>query len=118
MRVVAIRPVLMLPLITSAVLLIAAPAIAAEPVVWRADYNSARREAIEKGLPLFLVIGTDSCFYCRKLEAGPFRDPAIATQLMRNFIPIKVDANKEPNLCGPSRCRFIPPWSLLRRMER
>ena len=67
------------------------------------------RKRIEKGLPLFLVIGTDNCFYCRKLEAGPFRDPAIATQLDRgNFIPLKVDANKEPNLAKALKVQIYP----------
>lgn len=112
MRIVAIRPVLLLPLVTSAVLLIAAPGIAAEPVTWRTDYNSARREAAERAMPLFLVIGTDNCFYCRKLEAGPFRDRAIAMQLMRNFIPIKVDANKEANLARALKVQVYPTMVL------
>jgi thioredoxin-like negative regulator of GroEL len=112
MRFVAIRPVLLLPLVTSAVLLVATHARAAEPVLWRTDYNSARREAVERGLPLFLVVGTDNCFYCRKLEAGPFRDQAIATQLMRNFIPIKVDANKEPNLARALKIQVYPTMVL------
>ena len=77
MRVFATRPALLFPLATAVVFLFASNGTAADPVTWRSDYNSARKEAGEKGLPIFLVIGTDNCFYCRKLEAGPFRDPAI-----------------------------------------
>jgi thioredoxin-related protein len=100
--------VFLVPLVTAAVLLAPGPAPAAEPVVWRTDYNAARREAAEKGLPLFLVVGTDNCFYCRKLEAGPFRDGAIVEQLAHNFIPLKVDANKEPNLASALKVQVYP----------
>jgi uncharacterized protein YyaL (SSP411 family) len=112
MPVIATRPALLLPLVTSAVLLFATSAPAADPVVWRTDYNAARKEAAEKGLPLFLVIGTDNCFYCRKLEAGPFRDAAIAGHLTRNFIPLKVDANKEPNLAKALKVQVYPTMVL------
>src|SRR5262245_18531970 len=92
------RYAVLLPLVTAAVLSFATTTQAADPVVWRTDYNAARKEAAEKGLPVFLVIGSDNCFYCRKLEAGPCRDAAVVAQLTQNFIPLKVDANKEPNL--------------------
>jgi thioredoxin-related protein len=112
MRVFANRPVLLLPFVTAAVLLFATNARAADPVTWRTDYNAARREAAEKGLPIFLVIGTDNCFYCRKLEAGPFRESAIVAQLVHNFIPLKVDANKEPNLARALKVQVYPTMVL------
>jgi len=112
MHVIATRSALLLPVVTSAIFLFASNAPAVEPVMWRTDYNAARKEAAEKGLPLFLVIGTDNCFYCRKLEAGPFRDAAIAGHLMRNFIPLKVDANKEPNLAKALKVQVYPTMVL------
>lgn len=108
MHIIATRSALLLPIVTSAVLLLATNAPAADPVVWRTDYNTARKEAADKGLPLFLVIGTDNCFYCRKLEAGPFRDGAITAHLTRNFIPLKVDANKEANLAKALKVQVYP----------
>lgn len=108
MRVFAIRPVLLLPLVTAAVLATVGRASAAEPLAWRTDYNQARKEANERGLPLFVVIGTDNCFYCKKLEAGPFRDPAVLSQLVDNFIPLKIDAHKEPALAKALRVQVYP----------
>src|SRR6516164_4561670 len=70
----------------------------AEALHWRTDYNTARKEAAEKGLPLLIEIGTDECFYCRKLESVTFRDPAVAAMLAGDFVPLKVDANREPTL--------------------
>jgi len=99
---------LLIPLVTAAALALPSAALAADPVVWRSDYNSARKEAIEKGLSLCVVIGTDNCFYCRKLEGGPLRDAAIAAQLTNNFIPLKLDANKDPNIAKALKVQLYP----------
>jgi thioredoxin-like negative regulator of GroEL len=108
MRVFPTRPVLLLPLVTAAVLGAVSRASAGDPVTWRTDYNSARKEASERGLPLLVVIGTENCFWCKKLEAGPFRDPAVLAQLADNFVTLKVDANKEPTLARALKVQSYP----------
>jgi len=108
MRVFPTRPVLLLPLVTAAVLGAVSRASAADPVTWRTDYNAARKEAAERGLPLLVVIGTDNCYWCKKLEAGPFRDPAVLAQLADNFVTLKVDANKEPTLAKALKVQSYP----------
>jgi thioredoxin-like negative regulator of GroEL len=67
-------------------------------VHWRHDYNAARREAAEKNLPLVLDFGTENCFWCKKLDATTFRDPAVARLLSERFIPLKIDAEREATL--------------------
>lgn len=108
MRVFASRHAALFPLITAAVLAPVASAAAADPVVWRTDYNAARKEAAEKGLPLFVVVGSDNCFYCKKLEAGPFRDAAVVAQLAGNFVPLKIDATRDPALAKALRVQLYP----------
>ncbi|HEV3261731.1 MAG TPA: DUF255 domain-containing protein [Gemmataceae bacterium] len=66
----------------------------AQEVGWRYDYNEARREASEKNRPLILDFGTESCFWCARLESTTFRDPVIAALINDRFIPLKVDAEK------------------------
>ena len=85
-----------------------AVAQAQAPVRWRTDYNSARKEASEKGLPIFLEITSDDCFYCRKLEAGPLRDPGVASLLSTQFVPLRVDGNAEAGLCRSLRVTAYP----------
>jgi thioredoxin-like negative regulator of GroEL len=108
MRVPASRAPALFPLITAAVLALPAAAPAADPVAWRTDYNAARKEAVEKGLPLAVVVGSDNCFYCRKLEGGPLRDPAVVAQLATNFVVLKLDATKEPGLAKALRVQMYP----------
>lgn len=90
--------------------LLAATASAAEPtaVLWRTDYNAARKEAQEKGLPLLVEIGTEDCLYCRKQDATTFRDPGVVGLLNNQFVPVKVDGNRAETLVQALRVQVYP----------
>jgi thioredoxin-like negative regulator of GroEL len=75
---------------------------------WRTDYNSARKEAAEKGLPLLIDFGTEECHFCRKLEAITFRDPKVATLMNNRFVLLKIDADREPALANHLNIRSYP----------
>ena len=76
--------------------------------VWRAMHASARKEAQDKGLPLLVEVGTEDCFYCRKLDATTFRDPAVTGLLAGGFVPLRVDANREPALAKALKVQVYP----------
>jgi tetratricopeptide (TPR) repeat protein len=82
--------------------------VLAQEVRWRVDYNDARKEAQEKGLPLVLDFGTEACFWCKKLDDTTFRDPTISTALNDQFIPLKIDANRNPALAEALRIQSYP----------
>lgn len=84
-----------------------APAQAQE-INWRTNYNAARKEAREKSRPIFLDIGTENCFHCRRLDASTFRDPAIVELLNTQFIPLKIDGNVETTLVEALRIQAYP----------
>ncbi len=102
----ALRAALLL--LPAAALTSHAPAVAADPVTWRSDYNAARREAADAGRPMAVVLGTDECVYCRKLEATTLRDAAVAGMLAGQFVPLKVDANRQPKLAQALRVNLYP----------
>lgn len=110
------RLLVLFPLVTASALWLAEPTAAqparpapvAPALVWRTDYNTARKEAQEKGLPLVVVVGTEDCFYCRKLEAGPLKDAGIANLLAGNFIPLKLDATRAPDLAKALKVQLYP----------
>jgi thioredoxin-like negative regulator of GroEL len=70
----------------------------AQSVQWRTDYNSARKEATEKGRPILIDFGTENCMWCKKLELSTLRDSAIVRLLNENFVSLKMDAEREPAL--------------------
>jgi tetratricopeptide (TPR) repeat protein len=117
MRRPVARTLVLFPLVTASALWVAQPAFAqparpaanpAPAVAWRTDYNTARKEAQEKGLPLLLVIGTENCVYCRKLEAGPLKDAAVANLISTAFIPLKLDATNAPELAKALKVQLYP----------
>ena len=80
----------------------------AQEVQWRYDYNAARREAVQKNRPLILDFGTEHCFWCKKLDVTTFREPTIVGVLNEQFIPLKVDAEKEVPLANALRIQNYP----------
>jgi thioredoxin-related protein len=68
----------------------------AEDVDWRSDYNAARKEAAEKGRPILLDFGYETCTFCRKLDATTFRDPEVIKRLNASFVPLRIDIEKDP----------------------
>jgi len=84
------------------------PAAAAQEVNWRASYQAARKEAEEKNKPIMLDFGTESCFWCKRLDASTFKDPAVVGLLNEQFIPLKVDAEKELQLAQGLKITSYP----------
>jgi thioredoxin-like negative regulator of GroEL len=102
------RPNFAPALLALAALAAACPDLVAQGPAWRTDYNSARREATEKGRPILLDIGTENCFWCRKLDATTFRDPAVLALVNSDFIPLRVDAEREPGLVQRLQIQSYP----------
>lgn len=98
-------------LVPAVIFLIVTPfARGADPAVtiqWRTDYNAARKESAETGLPILIQIGTEECFYCKKMEATTYRD-ANVLGLMNGFIPLKIDGNKDVNLVKTLKIQLYP----------
>jgi thioredoxin-related protein len=99
----------MISAVTGTLLLALSPALGQERnAAWRSDYDSARKEAVNKGLPLFLVVYSDSCVHCQRLEAGPLRDRGVVELLNQRFVPIRVNGAKAPRLIEALRIQAFP----------
>jgi thioredoxin-related protein len=80
----------------------------AQQVEWRQNYNRARKEAEEKNRPLLLDFGTESCFWCKKLDTTTLREPAIANLLNQRFVPLRIDANRDHVLVEALKIQGFP----------
>src|SRR6516165_9817254 len=90
-------------------LIVCGPGLAsAQEILWRKDYNEARREAEAKNLPLVLEFSTESCFWCRRLEATTFQEPTVVRLMNQRFIPLKVDAYRDAMLTQALRIQSFP----------
>jgi len=77
-------------------------------VQWRHDYNAARKEAEEQSRPLCIDFGTEQCIWCKRLDLSTFKEPSVVSLLNEKFIPLKIDANREPQLAQALRIETYP----------
>ena len=75
---------------------------------WRYDYTKARKEAEAKNLPLVVDFGTENCYWCRKLDEITFKDRTVIGLMNEKFIPLKVDAGREPKLTQALNINAFP----------
>jgi uncharacterized protein YyaL (SSP411 family) len=68
------------------------------PVDWYAWGSEALERAKREDRPIFLSIGYSACHWCHVMERESFEDPALAEQLNRDFVAIKVDREERPDL--------------------
>ncbi|MFO0927622.1 MAG: DUF255 domain-containing protein [Gemmataceae bacterium] len=90
------------------VLLASARTGLADEVKWRSDYGRALKEATERGVPLFLDVGTENCYWCKQLDARTFTDPELIQLLNTRLVPLKVDGNKQTFLVQALRVQSYP----------
>ncbi|MCG3175567.1 MAG: hypothetical protein MOGMAGMI_00500 [Candidatus Omnitrophica bacterium] len=68
------------------------------PVDWRPWGPEAFAEAKRTDRPLFVSIGYSTCHWCHVMERESFEDPAVAEELNRYFVPVKVDREERPDI--------------------
>lgn len=68
------------------------------PVEWWPWGPEALAAAREQGKPILLSVGYAACHWCHVMAHESFETPAIAAQMNRDFINIKVDREERPDL--------------------
>jgi thioredoxin-like negative regulator of GroEL len=84
------------------------PGARAQEVHWRTDYNAARKESQEKGLPLIIDFGTENCVWCIRQDQTTFREPTIVGLVNQKFVGLKINAAQEPTLAQMLRVQVYP----------
>src|SRR5262245_26166532 len=68
------------------------------PVDWRPWGEEAFAEARARDVPVFLSVGYSTCHWCHVMEEESFEDLEIADYLNRNYVAIKVDRERRPDI--------------------
>jgi uncharacterized protein YyaL (SSP411 family)/aryl-alcohol dehydrogenase-like predicted oxidoreductase len=71
---------------------------ARNPVDWYPWGAEALARARAEDKPILLSIGYSACHWCHVMERESFEDEAIATQMNRDYVCIKVDREERPDL--------------------
>ncbi|MFO7997365.1 MAG: thioredoxin family protein [Bacteroidales bacterium] len=101
------------------------------------SYETGMNKISEENLKGFLHFYTDWCTYCKKMNQETFSDDSVADYLNQNFVPIRINAEKQREVAkkyGVSRFPnnwfisedssdigsqpgFIPPDALLKMLQ-
>ena len=68
------------------------------PVDWFAWGEDALRLAREQDKPILLSVGYSACHWCHVMAHESFEDAAVAAEMNRLYINIKVDREERPDL--------------------
>ena len=68
------------------------------PVEWHPWGEEAFEKARAEDKPILLSIGYSACHWCHVMERESFEDKAIARQMNRQFVSIKVDREERPDV--------------------
>ena len=68
------------------------------PVEWYAWGPEALNKAKAENKPIFLSVGYSTCYWCHVMERQCFENEAIAAEMNRLFVNIKVDREERPDV--------------------
>lgn len=78
-----------------------------QEIQWHA-YNDGMARGKFENKKMFIHFFAQWCAVCKTMEKNTFNDPAIIAALNQNFIPIKVDADREVGTASMYRVRALP----------
>ena len=85
---------------------------AADKIDWHSYESGLARGKFEKK-KVFLYFQAEWCTYCAEMDRTTFKDPAVIAALNRNFIPIRVDSERETAAAALFRVKGLPDlWFL------
>jgi thioredoxin-related protein len=83
-----------------------------EEVPWL-GYDEAIQDAQRNGRPVFLYFFVDNCVYCRKMDGQTLVAPRVVDHLKADFVSVRVDAERSPQLARKYMVRGFPTsWFL------
>ncbi len=62
---------------------------------WSESYQSAVQQAKEEGKYIYLLVTTEQCRWCRKLEATTLKDEKVIQRIHQKYVPVHVTRDKD-----------------------
>jgi uncharacterized protein YyaL (SSP411 family) len=66
----------------------------ASDIAWNDTYEQAQAKAKKESKPMLVIITTEQCRWCRKLEATTLSDDEIVSKINSHFVPVHITRDK------------------------
>jgi YHS domain-containing protein/thiol-disulfide isomerase/thioredoxin len=89
------------------------PIPAGDMLAWRTDFTTAKQEAAADGRPLLVTITAVWCGACRQMQQLTLSESRVARIIQQSYIPVKIDADAEPQLITALGIQAFPTTLLV-----
>ena len=90
------------------ILVAATAARAEEKLPWGTDLTKALKQAREEKKLVLVHFYSDTCVPCRTVEQKVFPQPEVVQAISRNYVPVKINADKTPQIAAHYNVRGWP----------
>lgn len=66
----------------------------ASDIAWNDTYAQAQDKAKKESKPMLVIITTEQCRWCRKLEATTLSDDEVVSKINSRFVPVHLTRDK------------------------
>lgn len=87
--------------------------MAASKIKWLTYGKKSFQQAKALKRPLFVLVYNDSCGWCRKFETETIETDPIRRRLSSDYLPVAVDAAKQPEMAKQLGAAVVPTTLLL-----
>jgi uncharacterized protein len=82
-------------------------------IEWREWGEEAFARARQSGRPVLLSLTATWCHACHRMDDETWDDPGVASAVMRETVPVRVDADARPDVYGRYHLGGLPSTALL-----
>nr|CBX27362.1 hypothetical protein N47_H21840 [uncultured Desulfobacterium sp.] len=87
--------------------MVTANAFASDGIKWH-KYEEGMKSGKNSQKKVFLFFYSDFCRYCKEMESKTFKNTSVIDAVNNNFIPVKVNTDKEQNIAEEYGVRGLP----------
>ncbi len=77
-------------------------------IPWIHSSAEALTAARQVNAPILAFVTSADCHFCKKMEAQTWSDAAVIAQVSSTFVPLRLDADREPEVVEALRIRGFP----------
>ena len=89
---------------------LSAKGISAGTIEWQ-SYDKAQQSRLDRKLLIYFM--ADWCGYCRSLEKKTFTDQKVIDYINQNFLPVRINIDKEQQIAGHFGISGVPALQFL-----